>query len=259
MGATPEVHIFQDLRELAIDAADLFTWLGGQAISKTGRFHVALSGGSTPETLYTTLVRDYGARVDWAKVQFFFGDERCVPPSHPESNFGRANASLFLPLQIPPAHIHHMMRGEEDPETAAREYAKTLATVLNVSHDQFPRFDLILLGLGQDGHTASLFPGTRAVNEGVQWVVPGTAPSGIHARLTLTLNVINHAAVILFLVAGRDKAGITRAVLEPAPADTSRYPASFVRPEQGRVLWFIDEAASAELAVSKQKISSREE
>ena len=258
MGATPEVHIFQDLRELAIEAADLFTWLGGQAISKTGRFHVALSGGSTPETLYTTLVRDYGARVDWAKVQFFFGDERCVPASHPESNFGRANASLFLPLQISPTHIHPM-KGEENQEIAAREYAKTLAAVFNVSHNQLPRFDLILLGLGQDGHTASLFPGTPAVDEGVQWVVPGTAPSGIHARLTLTLNVINHAAVILFLVAGRDKARITRTVLEPAPADTSRYPASFVRPEQGRVLWFIDEAASTELAVSKQKLSSREE
>ena len=145
MGATPEVHIFQDLRELAIEAADLFTWLGGQAISKTGRFHVALSGGSTPETLYTTLVRDCGARVDWAKVQFFFGDERCVPASHPESNFGRANASLFLPLQISPTHIHPM-KGEENQEIAAREYAKTLAAVFNVSHNQLPRFDLISWG-----------------------------------------------------------------------------------------------------------------
>ena len=101
MAATPEVHIFQDLRELAIEAADLFTWLCEEAISRTGRFHVALSGGSTPETLYTTLARDHRARVDWSKVQFFFGDERCVPPSDPESNFGRAQTSLFLPLHIP--------------------------------------------------------------------------------------------------------------------------------------------------------------
>ena len=258
MAATPEVHIFQDLRELAIEAADLFTWLGGQAISRTGRFHVVLSGGSTPETLYTTLVRDHRERVDWSKVQFFFGDERCVPASHPESNFGRANASLFLPLHIPPVHIHRM-KGEENPETAAREYEETIGAVLNVSHDQFPRFDLILLGLGQDGHTASLFPGTPAVNEQVRWVVPGTAPSGICARLTLTLNVIHHAAVVLFLVAGQDKARITRTILEPASADTPRYPASLVRPEQGRLLWFLDEAASSELTISKQNISSREE
>ena len=258
MAATPEVHIFQDLRELAIEAADLFTWLGGQAISRAGRFHVVLSGGSTPETLYTTLVGDHRERIDWSKVQFFFGDERCVPAFHPESNFGRAHASLFLPLQILPAHIHRM-KGEEDPETAAREYAKTLATVLNVSHDQFPRFDLILLGLGQDGHTASLFPGTPAVNEGVRWVVPGTAPSGIRARLTLTLTVINHAAVVLFLVAGQNKTHITRTILEPASADTSRYPASLVQPERGRLLWFLDEPASTELAISKQKMSSREE
>lgn len=258
MAATPEVHIFQDLGELAIEATDLFTWLGGQAISRTGRFHVVLSGGSTPETFYTALARDYGERVDWSKVQFFFGDERCVPASHPESNFGRANASLFLPLQIPPAHIHRM-KGEENPEAAAREYEETIGTVLNVSYDQFPRFDLILMGLGQDGHTASLFPGTPAVNEGVRWVVPGTAPSGIRARLTLTLNVINHAAVVLFLVAGQNKTHITRTILEPASADTSRYPASLVRPEQGRLLWFLDEAASTELAISKQKISSREE
>jgi len=258
MVATPEVHIFQDLRELALEAVDLFAWLGGQAISKTGRFHVALSGGSTPETLYSTLVTGHGPQVDWSKVHFFFGDERCVPASHSESNFGRANASLFLPLQIPPAHIHPM-NGEENPDTAAREYEKTLATVFNVSHDQLPRFDLILLGLGQDGHTASLFPGTVAVNGGQRWVVPGRSPSGIHARLTLTLKVINHAAVILFLVAGPDKAPVTRAILEPATADTSTYPASLVRPEQGRALWFLDEAASSELAISKQKLSSREE
>ncbi len=258
MAATPEVHIFQDLRELAIEAADLFTWLCEEAISRTGRFHVALSGGSTPETLYTTLARDHRKRVDWSKVQFFFGDERCVPPSDPESNFGRAQTSLFLPLHIPPAHIHRM-KGEENSETAAREYEKTIGAVLNVSHDQSPRFDLILLGLGQDGHTASLFPGTPAVNERVRWVVPGTAPGGISARLTLTLNVINHAAVMLFLVAGQDKAPITRIVLEPASADTSMYPASLVRPEQGRLLWFLDQAASTELAISKQKISSREE
>ena len=110
------------------------------------------------------------------------------------------------------------MKGEGNAETAAREYEKTIGAVLNVSHDQPPRFDLILLGLGRDGHTASLFPGTPAVNERVRWVVPGTAPGGISARLTLTLNVINHAAVMLFLVAGQDKAPITRIVLEPASA-----------------------------------------
>ena len=257
MALAPEAHVFQDPAELAAEAADLFLWLAEQAISARGRFIVALSGGTTPKTVYSTLAAAR-TKLDWSHVLFFFGDERCVPPSHEESNFLMAQTSLFRPLHIPDAQIFRM-KGEGEPDIASRDYETVMRRTFGPSSDDWPRFDLILLGLGPDGHTASLFPGTVALEERNKWVVPGLAPTGIRQRLTLTLPVINHADVVLFLVAGVGKAGIARDVLEPPSSEATPYPASLVHPIAGRLLWFLDRAAASELTMTKQHLSSREE
>ena len=257
MALSPEAHILQDPQELAAEAADLFLWLAEQAITARGQFTVALSGGGTPKAVYSALALAR-TRLDWTKVLFFFGDERCVPPSHEESNFLMAQTSLFAPLNLPDNRIFRM-KGEDDPDIASRDYETVMRRTLDSSVDGWPRFDLVLLGLGQDGHTASLFPGTAALEESNKWVVPGLAPTGIRQRLTLTLSVINHADVVLFLVAGAGKANIARDILEPSSTGTRSYPASLVHPIAGRLLWFFDRAAASDLTMTKQHLSSREE
>ncbi len=254
-----EIRIMRDANELAREAAELFLWLGEQAIAATERFRVALAGGTTPATLHATLASsEYAHRLDWKKVRFFFGDERCVPPSHPESNFRMADVTLFQPLKIASDHICRM-KGEEQPETAARQYEQTLRQEWPGSDSSLPRFDLILLGLGEDGHTASLFPGTSALDEQTRLVVPSTSPKGIQARITLTLPVLNRAGAVLFLVTGQKKSGITRKVLENSAAGGPSWPASLVRPISGRLIWFLDQAAAMDLTVSRQGMNSREE
>jgi 6-phosphogluconolactonase len=257
MAVAPEIHIFHDQEELATEAADLFLWLANQAIAARQRFVVALSGGSTPKTVYRALA-SAGSKVDWSKVIFCFGDERCVPPSHEESNFLTARTSLFQPLNIPETQVLRMI-GEQGPERASHDYETLLRRTLEVLPDGWPRFDLIFLGVGQDGHTASLFPGTAALREHTRWVVPGLAPTGIRERVTVTLNVIDHADVVVFLVAGAGKAGIVREILEPTLSRTDPYPASLVHPRTGRLLWYLDGAAASDLSISKRSLSSREE
>lgn len=259
MAHAREIRIMRDGGELAREAAELFLWLCEQAVAANGSFRVALAGGTTPAALYATLSSlEHAHRQDWKKVRFFFGDERCVPPSHPESNFAMANGALFQSLEIAKEQIFRI-KGEEPPEAAARQYEHSLRQEWPGSDPSLPRFDLILLGLGDDGHTASLFPGTGALNEETRLVVPSTAPTGIRQRVTLTFPVLNHASVVLFLVTGQKKAGAVRMVLEKSPADGPSLPAARVCPVSGRVLWFLDRAAAADLTMSRQGISSREE
>jgi 6-phosphogluconolactonase len=257
MALAPEAHVLRDPQELAAEAVDLFIWLAEQAIAARGQFAVALSGGTTPKAVYSTLSSDR-TRLDWNKVLFFFGDERCVPPSHEESNFLMAQTSLFRPLDIPEGQVFRM-RGELDSDLASREYEAVMRRNLSPTPAGWPQFDLVLLGLGPDGHTASLFPGTDALKEQNKWVVPGLAPTGITQRITVTLGVINHATVVLFLVAGAGKAPIARDILEPASAGISPYPAALVQPKTGRLLWYLDQAAATDLTATKQHLSSREE
>ncbi len=259
MAREAEIHIFEDSEELAAEAADLFLWLAEQAVEARGRCTVALSGGSTPKSVYSLLASSHARRLDWSRLFFFFGDERCVPSSHPDSNFHLAQTSLFLPLNLSDARIFPM-RGELDPQVAAAQYEGTMRRTLEPSTDGWPRFDLILLGLGPDGHTASLFPGTDALKEQNKWVTPGLAPNGVRQRLTITLGVINHADLVLFLVTGAGKARIAKEVLEPSSLDEAcQHPASLVRPSRGRLLWFLDSAAAAELTTTRQHVSWREE
>jgi 6-phosphogluconolactonase len=256
MTPAPEIHVFRDPQELAERAADLFLESGNRAIATSNRFLVALSGGSTPELLYTRLASTDRARLlDWSKAQFLFGDERAVPPSHPDSNFAMADKALFRPLNIPAAQIHRM-RGEAPPEAAATEYENRLRQLCNPAPGEWPVLDLVLLGLGTDGHTASLFPGTPSLDETTRWVVPSLAPEGTRSRLTLTLGVINHAAVVLFLVAGWAKSQIIQRIHERQPTDAAHYPASRVRPQSGRLLWYLDRAAASNLSLSDPKTSS---
>jgi 6-phosphogluconolactonase len=259
MALAPEAHILEDPQELAAEAADLFMWLAEQAIAARGRFAVALSGGTTPKAIYSALALNR-TRLDWSKVLFFFGDERCVPPSHEESNFRMAETTLFRPLDIRETQIFRM-KGEVEPDLASSEYEAAMRRSIGPSSAGWPRFDLVLLGLGQDGHTASLFPGTEALKEQNKWVVPGLAPvsTGITQRITVTLSVINHASVILFLVAGAGKAPIVRDILEPSSAGAGPYPAALVHPKAGRLLWYLDQAAASNLTATKQHVSSREE
>lgn len=252
MSVTPDIRIARDGEEWAHDAASLIQRLSEHALQSKGRFLVALSGGSTPKTLYRTLTTpEWKGRFEWAHMLFLFGDERCTPPEHPESNFGMTQAALFQPLGIRPDHIYRMKGEYEDPISAAQEYEGTLRRLTQCAAPEFPRIDLILLGLGEDGHTASLFPGTAALQEQTRVVAVSQAPKGIRTRLTLTLGVINRATVVLFLVTGSGKAPIVRAILEPRSAANLAYPAAMVAPETGQLIWMLDHSAAAQLAVRR--------
>lgn len=246
MAVRSEIHVLNDLSQWATAAATLTLELRRQAIEEWKRFSLALSGGRTPGELYHRLATDSTQR-EWASTDFFFSDERCVPPDHPDSNFHLADQALFRPLNIPRKHIHRM-RGElRDAEAAAREYEELLHAVTNMANGEWPRLDLVLLGVGNDGHTASLFPGTDALHERRRWVTVGHAPSGPPTRLTLTLGVINQATVVLFLASGENKAGIVKTILEPEQESDRQLPAALVQPERGRLIWVLDRAAAAKL------------
>ena len=248
MSGLPQIRIVQAQEEWAAAAAAIVHEARNESVEDHGRFLIALSGGTTPERLYNRLASPpYVDQFDWSQTVFFFSDERCVPPDHPDSNFGLANRAFFRPLKIHPDHIYRMNCEQTDPESAARDYEQRLRMACGASSGNWPQLDLVLLGLGQDGHTASLFPGTAAVNEQQHAVTVGHAPSGPPTRLTLTLGVINRASVILFLVTGANKAGIVRTVLEPHTDADRGLPAAMVNPERGRLIWLLDRAAAAEL------------
>ncbi|MBI4400106.1 MAG: 6-phosphogluconolactonase [Nitrospirae bacterium] len=260
MSAAPELRVMNDSEELTREAAELFVWFGEQAIGTRGRFRVALSGGSTPKALYAALAGPaFSGQLDWRRVEFYFGDERCVPPDHAESNFGMANGALFRPLKMAPERIFRMSGESGDPDEAARRYEKLIRERFEAPAPGWPSFDLILLGLGEDGHTASLFPNTQALDERARLVVPSVAPREPKQRLTLTAPAINEARAVVFLVSGPGKATAVHAVLEDRGQNDRQIPAKLVRPVSGRLIWLVDRAAAAALAVTKQNVVSHEE
>lgn len=209
------------------------------------RFSVALAGGSTPRRLYQLLAdAPYREQVDWTQVELFFGDERTVPPDHADSNFRMANEALLARLDLPGRQIHRMAAEHDDLDAAAAAYANEIGKVLGGTP---PAFDLVLLGMGRDGHTASLFPGTAALSETRRWVVPNLVPQLNTRRLTLTVPILSHAACLLFLVAGSEKREALAAVLE-GPRAPDRFPSQLIRPERGELLWLVDRAAAAGLS-----------
>lgn len=220
-----------------------FARLANQSVSTGGRFSVALSGGSTPKGLYSLLLTpEFRDQIPWTRVHLFWGDERCVPPDHPESNYGMVHETLLSKVPIPEENVYRM-KGERDPQAAADEYELILRRSFQLSEGDLPRFDLILLGLGEDGHTASLFPHSDALRETKRLVTAVYVPELKSYRLTLTLPVLNNAADVFFLVAGKSKAGILRDVLQGKDG-SENLPAQRIRPQLGRVVWLVDQAAA---------------
>ncbi len=244
------IRVFPDVDALSIAAAREFIRCAGEAIAARGRFTVALSGGSTPKRLYQNLAAEpFRSQVDWGRVEFFWGDERCVPPDHPDSNYRMAREAILAALPIPAEHIHRMEGERSDLDAAARDYEAVLARVFDINvGGEPPAFDLILMGMGPDGHTASLFPHTKALEETTRWVVANHVPQLNTNRLTLTRPILNRAQEMLFLVAGADKAERLAEVLT-GPPDPKRLPSQSIQPD-GRLVWFVDSAAAARLPSS---------
>jgi 6-phosphogluconolactonase len=239
MATTPSsarVIVSRDADTLMTDTALRVATLGEYAIARHGRFRWALSGGTTPRKLYALLARPpLVRRIDWSRVEFFWGDERCVPPDHADSNYRTAREALLDLIQPDPAHVHRM-RGEDPPEQAAAAYEAELRRAFELREGSPPpSFDLILLGMGADGHTASLFPGSAVLQEARRWVASD------RNRVTLTLPVLNAAAHVLFLVSGTDKA---QRLAEVLAGPDSGLPAQRVRPTHGKLEWSVDAAAA---------------
>jgi len=241
-----EIRRYPDGESLARAAAEEFVRQANESITNNGRFSAALAGGSTPKALYHLLAsEDYRDELGWGDIHLFWGDERCVPPDHEDSNFGMARRALLDHIAIPDANVHRMA-AEIVPSEGAIEYHRQLDSYFRPGHSELPIFDLVLLGLGYDGHTASLFPGDASLLERRRWVraVEHTQrPLPLVTRLTLTLPVINAARSVLFLVTGASKADAVGRVIR----EDENLPAGLVRPGSGRLLWMLDEAAAVGL------------
>ena len=243
-----EIRVLPDGAALSRAAADEFLRTARAAIEKRGRFAVALSGGSTPKAILGLLVADEATghnKISWDKVQVFFGDERHVPPDHPDSNYRMASEALLSKVPIPPVNVHRV-RAELDAARAAVEYESAIRTVLGSRAGEVPRFDLIMLGMGPDGHTASLFPGSTALGERTALVAATWVEKFKSHRITFTYPLLNAAAEVLFVAGGADKADMLRNVLRGDPSSQT-YPAQDVRPASGTLLWLVDEAAASQL------------
>jgi 6-phosphogluconolactonase len=231
------IRIYPDSELLSQAAAELFIAQARQAVTERGRFCVALSGGSTPQNCYHLLAREpFRDQVPWSQVEIFWGDERCVAQTDPRSNAGSAKAALLDMVPLSPEQIHPMVCAG-DSHAAAQNYQRLLQDFF---HPTEPRFDLILLGLGEDGHTASLIPGTPAPEERLALVTALQKPGEDFARLSLTAPAINLARLVVFLVSGAGKAPILHQVLS---GRTKKYPAQLISPQQGALLWLVDQEA----------------
>jgi 6-phosphogluconolactonase len=244
-----EIKIVADNDALNRVAVHEFQTAAGSAIADHGRFTVALSGGNTPRAVYSLLGRPHTPPLPWDKIHIFFGDERCVPPDHPDSNFRMVHETLLSQIPIPAANVHRV-RAELDPQSAAKDYEEQIRAEFGLKNGERPRFDLVPLGLGDDGHTASLFPGTAALSETARLAVANWVEKLKSFRITLTYPVLNHAAEVLFLVSGSGKADILKNVLRDS--GSAQYPAQLIRPENGRLLWLVDHDAAALLPVEKR-------
>jgi 6-phosphogluconolactonase len=240
------VAVFADQTALMVGAAERVVQLATDAIEKRGRFMWALAGGSTPRELYALLASErFVHQIDWARVHFFWGDERCVPPDHADSNYRMAREALLKVVKPPDEHVHRM-RGEDDPVQAAHDYERVLREQFGTAGGSLPRFDLVLLGMGADGHTASLFPGSAPQFETRRLVMAHHVESVASWRLTLTPVTINAAAQIVFLVAGADKAGRLAQVLDQR-TEGKVLPAQLIHPGRGELTWMVDTDAAARL------------
>lgn len=244
----PTILCLPDAEEVGTAAAQEFVRSARTALAARGRFRVALAGGSTPRRSYERLAEEpLRGQVDWDGVDFFWSDERSVPPDHRDSNYRMACEALLNSLAIDARRLHRMQGERGDLDAAAREYEAELAGAFGTAPSgEPPALDLVILGMGGDGHTASLFPNTAALHETTRWVVSNHVPRLGTQRLTLTAPILSRAARVVFLVTGAEKADVLAEVLE-GPADPERLPSQLIRPRSGALVWIVDRLAAARL------------
>lgn len=239
-----EIIIAKDSEELNRFAAEKFISIGQEAIKENGKFTVALAGGSTPKSLYNLLASEnFRLQIDWGEVFFFFGDERNVPVDSAESNFRMANENLLKPLNIKPENVFQWQTELHDAEKIAENYEQTIKEFFDLKKNEFPRFDLILLGMGDDGHTASLFPFSKALDESTRIAAQNFVEKFETNRLTLTFPAINNASNVILLISGAAKASVLREVLE-GESQPQKFPSQNIKPKNGELFWLVDKEAA---------------
>ncbi len=247
MSAEIDLRRLTTPQDLFHAAAEEVVRAATEAVAQRGRFTIALSGGSTPRNLYTLIAANAGSSLPWEKMFFFWSDERHVLPTDPDSNYRMADETLLSKVPIPPANIFRVPAENPDAAAAAEIYERTLQKFFEVGAGEVPRFDLILLGMGPDGHTASLFPESAALQDQSRLVVANWVEKMKTSRITFTLPLLNAARCVAFLVSGIDKAAVLREVLE-GKTPGEKYPSKLVRPSDGKLIWFVDRAAASELS-----------
>jgi 6-phosphogluconolactonase len=245
-----EIRILPDGAAIARRAAQEFVQAAASAVREKGSFSVTLAGGSTPKALYSLLVDDPTLRsqVPWDKIRLFFGDERHVPPDHPDSNFRMATEAMISKAPLKPQQVTRIKGEYPDAEHAALEYEKALREYFKLKDGEYPRFDLVLAGMGNEGHTLSLFPGTKALHAEGRVVVRNWVGKLYTERITLTAPAACNAAQVIFMVTGADKALALKAVLE-GPFEPEQLPAQLLQPKNGKLLWLVDATAGSMLSI----------
>ena len=245
-----EVRILADAAAIARRAAQQIVQAAASAVAQRGSFSLVLAGGSTPKTLYQLLVSDSAlrAQLPWDKMVLLFGDERNVPPDHPDSNFRMATEAMISKAPLKPEQVLRIKGEHKDTEKAAQEYEQTLRVAFKLRDSEFPSFDVVLLGMGNDGHTASLFPGTKALHQNQRLVVRNWVGKLYAERITMTAPTLNQVAQVIFMVTGADKAPALKGVLE-GPYEPEQLPSQLIQPPNGKVQWLVDAAAGGMLSI----------
>ena len=250
MSSNVEIRILTTPQELFEVAAEEVVRAATEAVAQRGRFTIALSGGSTPKNLFNLLATNARTVFPWDRTYFFWSDERHVPPTDPESNYRMAEEIMLSKIPVNAGNVFRIAAENPDAAAVAEAYEQTLRKFFQLQPGQVPVFDLILLGMGPDGHTASLFPNTAGLQEKTRLVIANWVDKLKTNRLTMTLPVLNSARTVAFLASGTDKAQVLRTVLEE-DAPPEQYPAKLVRPSDGRLMWFVDRAAASQLKSTK--------
>jgi 6-phosphogluconolactonase len=247
VSSSVEIRKLSTPQELFAAAAEEIVRSAHEAVTARGQFTIALSGGSTPKNLYNLLANNARTALPWDRMFFFWGDERHVPPTDPDSNYRMADETMLSKIPVPAGNVFRIAAENPNASAAAEGYENNMRKFFRLEQGQFPKLDLILLGLGPDGHTASLFPGTAALQEKSRLVVANWVEKLKTSRITLTLPVLDAARCVMFLVSGTDKATVLRAVLEEdVPAEL--YPSKLVRPSNGKLIWLVDKASASALS-----------
>jgi 6-phosphogluconolactonase len=256
MTTSAEIRVFPNPQDLFQAGAEEFARCALEAVKSKNSFNVVLSGGSTPREMYSLLATKYASQLAWDKICFFWGDERHVPRDHADSNYRMAHDALLAKVPVKPENIYRVPTENSNPELVAENYERTLRKFFKVKEEEFPRFDLVLLGMGVEGHTASLFPGTRAVLERHRLVTANWVEKFQTYRITFTVPVLNAAAAVMFMVTGKDKERAVASVFDDrSPAE--QFPAKMVQPSNGSLIWLLDQEAAGSLPASGRGSRSR--